>query len=183
MVFRDENQRIARRIANKRGSQRERARADGDEPALHVEANKYQPRPRDQGSSAEDSSGRAGGELEDQQQQLRPALILSAAPVRIGRDEGVCFFHQQFSWETVPRHFARWSGSPEALIHTSAALGLSMLSFARRSPGLEREAYAEYGAAIQLVNHSLSAPATASSDSTLAIVILMSFFEVSRSPL
>ncbi len=56
-----------------------------------------------------------------------------------------------------------------------------MLSFVRRSPSLQRDAFAEYGEALHLANNSLAERANARSDSTLAMVILMSFFDVSSS--
>jgi hypothetical protein len=125
----------------------------------------------EQQSRAEQSRPRQpqGGEV-----MLHPTTV----SVRIGANEGVSFFRQEFWWESVAMHFPTWQTLPPDLHSIISAFGLAMLSFARRSPPLGHQAYNEYGAALQLANHSLSEPATARSDSTLAVVILMSFFEV-----
>ncbi|KAL3952618.1 hypothetical protein ACCO45_012561 [Purpureocillium lilacinum] len=59
----------------------------------------------------------------------------------------------------------------------AAALGLASFSFTRKSTAMQRAAAAEYSTALQSINHMLADPATATLDSTLAVVILMSFFE------
>ncbi|UNI15521.1 hypothetical protein JDV02_002048 [Purpureocillium takamizusanense] len=119
------------------------------------------------------------------QQQQHGHMAIVAVPavppppaLQIGRDEAICFFRDRFAWQTVSRFFVLSTReSPALLLNMVAALGLASFSFARKSPALRRAAAAEYGAALEGVNRMLSDPGTATSDSTLAVVILMSFFE------
>lgn len=163
-MFRDENARIARRATQKHGSQ----------PSSTAKA---QLEPDSKTWSGDDSSMRLG------KLQHRPqSTLLVSSPIvlstHFGSNEGACYFYQEFSWETVPLYSASFSERSPALCNATAALGLAMLSFKRSSLSLSRDAHAEYGTALQLVNRELSNPVAACSDSTLAVVVLMSFFEV-----
>ncbi|KAB5513324.1 hypothetical protein GE09DRAFT_1231951 [Coniochaeta sp. 2T2.1] len=122
-------------------------------------------------------------EKQQQQRRIKNELVLIPAspvaiPVRIGGDEGVSFFRQEFWWESVGMHWATWKVVGPDLYSITSAFGLAMLSFVKRRPELQARAYNEYGAALQLANKSLGDVETAKSDSTLAVVILMSFFEI-----
>jgi len=99
--------------------------------------------------------------------------------VQIGRDEAICYFHDRFAWVSASRYFVFSSSQPPALLNMAAALGLASFSFTRKSTAMQRAAAAEYSTALQSINRMLADPATATLDSTLAVVILMSFFEVS----
>ncbi|GJN69992.1 hypothetical protein PLICBS_004044 [Purpureocillium lilacinum] len=101
--------------------------------------------------------------------------------VQIGRDEAICYFHDRFAWVSASRYFVFSSSQPPALLNMAAALGLASFSFTRKSTAMQRAAAAEYSTALQSINHMLADPATATLDSTLAVVILMSFFELSTS--
>ncbi|GJN86764.1 hypothetical protein PLIIFM63780_010346 [Purpureocillium lilacinum] len=98
--------------------------------------------------------------------------------VQIGRDEAICYFHDRFAWVSASRYFVFSSSQPPALLNMAAALGLASFSFTRKSTAMQRAAAAEYSTALQSINHMLADPATATLDSTLAVVILMSFFEI-----
>jgi hypothetical protein len=99
-------------------------------------------------------------------------------PVRIGPNEGICFFRKEFSWEAVAMHYEALKEVTPELHSITSAFGMALLSFARRAPELRQKAYNEYGTSLQLANMSLSQPDNAKSDTTLAVVILMSYFEV-----
>ncbi|KAB5559564.1 hypothetical protein GE09DRAFT_1285549 [Coniochaeta sp. 2T2.1] len=136
-----------------------------------------------QHSSSSSSSSVTCTEKQQQQRRIKNELLLiPASPVaisvRIDGDEGVSFFRQEFWWESVGMHWATWKVVGPDLYSIASAFGLAMLSFVKRRPELQARAYNEYGAALQLANKSLGNVETAKSDSTLAVVILMSFFEI-----
>jgi hypothetical protein len=163
VIFRDENSRIVRRVAKKYGNK---------------------PLAAPSASLASPAASASATATFDNDHDGSPALQVPVSMVsaRLGPNEGVCYFHQEFCWETVPLYAGSWAGPSSTLANATGAIGLAMLSFKRRSTSLAQEAFAEYGTAMHVVNRELSNPATALSDSTLAIVVLMSFFEVSCCP-
>lgn len=100
--------------------------------------------------------------------------------MQIGTDEAVSFFHQQLSWETVPKNALIYADTKSStlLIHATAAIGLALLSFARNSTKLKHQSFVEYGTALSQVHNSLSRPETAITDLTLAQIVLIGYFEV-----
>ena len=65
-----------------------------------------------------------------------------------------------------------------AVSHAAAALGFAMLSFIQGSSSIRLKAYSEYSTAIQTINCLLSNPTTATSDFTMAGIMLSIYFEV-----
>ena len=205
VIFRDENGRILRRAgaaAAKKGHKPQPqpgAEGDVDINDDSVEVKQFKPRqkqvpfrvkgwrvadvPSSQSQAQPLSSAQSVVSItrkRTQQRQIKDELVvLPAVTVRIGGNEGVSFFRQEFWWESVGMHWATWKVLGPDLYSITSAFGLAMLSFVKRRPELQARAYNEYGAALQLANKSLGDVESARSDSTLAVVILMSFFEVS----
>ncbi|KAI5458711.1 hypothetical protein BGZ63DRAFT_51393 [Mariannaea sp. PMI_226] len=187
VIFRNENRRIIRRITKKQRSQAAGPIEDNTSTQGNTHLRLAPKLVNEENLKVFPSRPQQNHQL----QQLNPCssnqALITHPSIRIGRNEAVCFFRLEFSWQTVPMHFtsSRWVNHCPALLNATEALGLALLSFARGSPSLAHEAYAQYGTALQLVNGLLSTPATATLDATLAVVVLMSFFEIltSRNPI
>jgi hypothetical protein len=180
-----------RRVTTKRGAADENTAAVGTEGVVVSQGEEA--KARSHGGGAIKVRGWRESRVAEQQQDKEKSrwskdVVAAAAcrptaavPVRIGENEGISFFRQELAWEAVGMHFGSWGPISPALRSITSAFGLALLSFARRSPELRREAYNEYGAALQHAGQSLSHPEKAKSDTTLAVVVLLSFFEVSVS--
>jgi hypothetical protein len=108
-----------------------------------------------------------------------PLLELSLEP---GQDEALCFFLHQFAWEASSLHFNTWragsSVGAKVLESSMSSVGLAMMSFLRESPSLRLCARKAYASALRLTNAALSDRTEATTDTTLAAIILLSLFEV-----
>lgn len=98
------------------------------------------------------------------------------------KDEAISFFLHRFSWEASSLFFSTWnigfSTGSKAIVDAIASVALVMLSSTRNSPSLRRSAKIEYSSAIQMTNAALSNDVEATSDLTLAAVVLLSLYEV-----
>lgn len=190
VIFRDENGRIVRRATARRGAvadgnsttvaaddegvQKEEVQANSRRnAAIKVRGWRVSDVAGQRQQSKKHSRPKGGGEL-----PIATSLPTATVHMRIGANEGISFFRREFCWEAVGMHFDSWRSISPDLLSITSAFGLALLSFARRSPELRAKAYNEYGAALKLANASLSQPEKARSDTTLAVVVLLSFFEV-----
>ncbi len=135
-IFRDENSRIVRRAlkSHSRGAPGADDGAevvpDVDEKSDVAAACRQVQGPRNKRIQVRGWRIAAAPKSPQRQEQpfladLKSPAIQPMVPVRIGRSEAVCFFLQQFSWETVSIHAAKWKNLSPALTqcHLSAWLG------------------------------------------------------------
>lgn len=99
-----------------------------------------------------------------------------------GQDEAICFFLNRFAWQASSLHFNTWregsSMGSNVLKCGISSVGLAMLSLLRKSSSLRLSARNAYASALQLTNAALSDRIEATSDTTLAAIILLSLFDV-----
>ncbi len=137
-----------------------------------------------QTSTSPDESGTVQCSAASQQRMAPVFAWPTAISSEVGGDEAISFFRYQFSslgggcqyishLRKLQLLVGRWPIA--AVSHAAAALSCNALIY-QGSSSIRLKAYSEYSAAIQTINCLLSNPTTATSDFTMAGIMLSIYF-------